>query len=265
MDGLTGSGTRVLMSEMTWVEYCQKVKRDNPVVIVPVGALEQHGPHLPLSTDTLIPTEVSVRVARSIGAIVAPPLVYGYKSQPKSGGGNHFCGTTSLDASTFIDMVEDLLCELARHGVRKVAVVDGHYENEMFLTEGIDLGLRALNAQGIRDMKVVKCPYWEFITKATEKVLFPEGLLSWALEHGAVMETSVMLHLYPHMVRQDLIPDHPPAQFPVYDVYPVDTRPIPPDGVLSSAASATAEKGKIAIEQVVTDIVAALRHEFGGN
>ena len=39
MDGLTGAGTRVLMSEMTWVEYCQKVKRDKPVVIVPVGAL----------------------------------------------------------------------------------------------------------------------------------------------------------------------------------------------------------------------------------
>jgi creatinine amidohydrolase len=257
------SGDRaVLMGEMTWVEYHERVRRDRPIVIVPAGSLEQHGPHLPLATDTLIPSLIAERVARRIGAIVTPPMAYGYKSQPKSGGGNHFPGTTSLDGSTFAEMLQDILRELACHGVRRVAVIDGHYENEAFLTEGIDLALRELAAHGVKDLKVVKCPYWEFITKATERVLFPDGLLSWALEHGAVMETSVMLHLRPDLVRADLIPDHPPAQFPPYDVYPIDTRPIPPDGVLSSAASATAEKGRIVIEQIVPDIAAALVHAF---
>jgi creatinine amidohydrolase len=233
-------------------------------VIVPVGSLEQHGPHLPLSTDSIIPTEIARRVAERIDALVAPPLVYGYKSQPKSGGGNHFPGTTSLDGATFADVLKDILRELARHGARQVAFIDGHYENEAFLTEGIDLALRELAAHGIGDMKILKIPYWEFITKATEKVLFPDGLLSWALEHGAVMETSVMLYLRPDLVKADLIPDHPPAQFPPYDVYPTDTRPIPPDGVLSSAAGASAEKGRVAITQIVNDIAAALDKEFKG-
>jgi creatinine amidohydrolase len=254
----------MLISEMTWVEYDQRMRRDRPIVIVPVGSVEQHGPHLPLSTDSIIPTEIARRVAERIDALVAPPLVYGYKSQPKSGGGNHFPGTTSLDGATFADMLKDILRELARHGARQVAFIDGHYENEAFLTEGIDLALRELAAQGVRDMKVLKIPYWEFITMATEKVLFPDGLLSWALEHGAVMETSVMLYLRPDLVKADLIPDHPPAQFPPYDVYPTDTRPIPPDGVLSSAAGASAEKGRVAITQIVGDIAAALVKEFKG-
>lgn len=255
--------TPVNMAELTWVEYRQRLEADNPIVILPTGSVEQHGPHLPLSTDTLIPQAIAERVAACLGAIVATPLSYGYKSQPKSGGGNHYCGTTSLDGATLSHMLRDVIREFARHGVRRLAVIDGHMENAMFLIEGIDLGLRELGYAGIDDMKIVKLGYWEFLSQATEDALFPDGLISWALEHGAVMETSVMLHLHPDLVRAELIPDHPPAAFPLYDVYPVDTRPIPPDGVLSSAAGASAEKGAIVVEQIVPDIAAALAEAFG--
>lgn len=254
--------TTVKMAELTWTEYRRRLETDAPVVLLPTGSVEQHGPHLPLSTDTLIPQAIAERVARELGGIVATPFAYGYKSQPKSGGGNHFCGTTSLDGATYSAMLRDVIREFARHGVRKLAIVDGHYENAMFLVEGIDLALRELRYAGIEDMRIVKLGYWEFIDQATEEALFPDGLLSWALEHGAVMETSVMLHLHPDLVHAELIPDHPPAQFPLYDVYPTDTRPIPPDGVLSSAAGASAEKGAIVVRQIVPDIVRALTEAF---
>lgn len=71
-----------------------------------------------------------------------------------------------------------------------------------------------------------------------------------------------MMHLRPDLVAVDRIPDHGPAQFPPFDVYPSDKRPIPEDGVLSSAASATAEKGRIVIEQIVPDIANALSTQF---
>jgi len=254
--------TPVRMADLTWTEYQRRLEDDAPILMLPTGSVEQHGPHLPLSTDTLIPEMVSERVAALIDAIVATPFAYGYKSQPKSGGGNHFCGTTSLDGATYSAMLRDVICEFARHGVRKLAVVDGHYENAMFLVEGIDLALRRLRYDGIDDMKVVKLGYWEFINQETEDALFPDGLLSWALEHGAVMETSVMLHLRPDLVRAELIPDHAPADFPLYDVFPIDTRPIPADGVLSSAAGASAEKGAIVVEQIVPDIACALTEAF---
>ena len=147
--------TTVRMSELTWVEYQKRLVDDEPIVILPTGSVEQHGPHLPLATDTMIPEMVAEAVAERIGAIVATPLAYGYKSQPKSGGGNHFPGTTSLDGHTYSSILRDVIRELARHGVRKLAVIDGHMENAMFLVEGIDLGLRELRYGGVEDMHII--------------------------------------------------------------------------------------------------------------
>jgi creatinine amidohydrolase len=250
------------LADMTWPEFERRVREDDPVFLVPVGSTEQHGPHLPLSTDVVIPEAVALGVAAEIGGIVLPPVSYGYKSQPKTGGGNHFPGTISLDASTLVGILRDIVNELARHGARKIVLFDGHMENQWFITEAIDLALRDQRREGVTDLRVVKLGYWEFINAETEAVLFPEGLISWALEHAAVMETSVMLHLRPDLVRTDLIPDHPPADFPLYDVYPFDTAPIPPDGVLTSAASAAAEKGAQVLKQVTPAIAAALRTAF---
>ena len=64
-------------------------------------------------------------MAARIGALVAPAFAYGYKSQQKSGGGNHMPGTTSLDGQTVCHTVRDILKEFARHGVRKVVLVNG--------------------------------------------------------------------------------------------------------------------------------------------
>ncbi len=228
------------LDDLTWYELDALTKAGPPILILPTGSLEQHGPHLPLNTDTILPLAVADRVAAQIGALVAPPLPYGYKSQPKSGGGNHFPGCASLDGATYINLVRDM-------------------ENQWFLTEAADLALRALKGEGIAGVKIIKLGYWTFINAATEAVLFPEGLLSWELEHAAVMETSVMLHLVPHLVRKDLIPDGPAANFPRYDVYPFDTGPIPPTGVLSSAISATAAKGETVLAQIVPEIAAALQ------
>lgn len=252
----------VRIADMTWIEFDTIVKRNNPIVFLPVGAVEQHGPHLPLATDTLLPVAIAEAVAAQIGALVAPAIPYGFKSQPKSGGGNHFPGTFSLDASTLIAILRDIINELARHGIRQVVIFDGHMENQWFIVEAIDLALRDQRREGVTDLVCVKLGYWEFIDGATQDMLFPDGMTSWELEHAAVMETSVMLHLHPDLVREDRIPDHAPAQFPPYDVYPFDTRPIPPDGVLSSAASASADKGAAVIERTVPAIAVALREAF---
>jgi creatinine amidohydrolase len=252
----------VRMAEMTWPEFAARVG-ENPIFFLPTGSVEQHGPHLPLITDVILPEGIAEAVAAQVGGIVAPTIPYGYKSQPKSGGGNHFPGTLSLDAGVFIGLVRNIIGELARHGARRIVLFDGHMENQWFLVEAADLALRDQRAEGIHDLKIIKLGYWEFINAATEAALFPVGKPSWELEHAAVMETSVMMHLRPDLVRIDKIPDNPPANFPPYDVYPFDTRPIPPDGVLSSAKPANAEKGAIVLAQVVPDIAAALRDAFG--
>jgi creatinine amidohydrolase len=252
----------VRVDELTWPELEALTKAGPPVVMLPVGSLEQHGPHMALCVDRVLPEAVAERVAARMSALVAPAVAYGYKSQPKSGGGNHFPGCASLDGDTLVRLVRDVICDFARHGLTRIALFNGHMENGWFLTEAADLALRQLGAEGVEGVRIVKLDYYEFIAPETEAFMFPEGRPTWELEHAAVMETSCMLHLFPHLVRADLIPNDPEADFPPYEIFPFDLRPIPPTGVLAPAGGATAEKGRVMIEQVVPDIAAALTRAF---
>jgi creatinine amidohydrolase len=248
----------VLAGEMSWTEYADRMKK-NPVVMLPVGALEQHGPHLPLSTDVIVPTEISVRVAREIGGIVLPGLDYGYRSMPKSGGGDRYPGTTNLDASTLVGLVRDIIREQVRHGARNLCMVVGHFENQWIVTEGIIQAMREVGDKGVRIMRL---EYWDFLDQEFIDKRFPEGLDSMALEHAAVLETSMMMHLYPEKVRLDLIPDNPPANFPHYDIFPHDHSWVPDSGALTSAKRASAEHGKAIIDHYRRTISAAVKNEF---
>lgn len=253
----------VFVGELFWPDYHLRVKDGKTPVLVPVGSLEQHGPHMAMNVDVLLPTAFCQRVAMRTGALVAPPVTYGYKSQPKSGGGNHQPGTTSLDGATLLQTVRDVIKELARHGVRKVALMNGHYENSMFLVEGIDVALRELRWDGVGDMKILLMSYWDFVTKDAIGRLYPGGFSGWDVEHGGVLETSLMLELHPQLVDMGKVVDHPPATFPPYDVYPVNPAWVPPSGTLSSAKESSAEKGRILLDVCTSGIVHALADEFG--
>ena len=252
----------LLMSSLSWVEYRERVQ-NNVTILIPCGALEQHGPHLPLGTDALLSTAIAQNVAELINGIVAPTFSYGYKSQPKSGGGQHFPGTTSLDGNTLSQMIRDVIRELARQGATQIVVIDGHYENQWFLTEGIDLALRDVGTGS--KLNIIRLEYWDFLTELTLDRVFPEGFPGYALEHAAVMETSLMLHYHPNLVRLHLIPDDKPANFPPYDRYPTNIDWVPSSGVLSSAKTATTEKGTLMATQIAADIAAAIAQEFQGS
>ncbi len=250
----------VLMSSISWVTYQERLQDQNLVVFIPCGALEQHGPHLPLGTDALLSTAIAQSVAEKVNGLVAPTLSYGYKSQPKSGGGQHFPGTTSLDGQSLSQITRDVVREFARHGVKNLVVVDGHYENQWFLTEGIDLALRDIG-QPI-SIRIMRLEYWDFCTEETLSQVFPDGFPGYALEHAAVMETSLMLHYYPDLVHLERISDDKPADFPPYDMYPSCTHWVPPSGVLSSAKGASAEKGALMVAQITESIAQAVSFEF---
>lgn len=252
---------RVHISELAWPAYAERVK-DGAMVLIPVGALEQHGPHMSMNPDVLLPTAIAERVAGEIGALVAPAIAYGYKSQQRSGGGNHMPGTTSLDGQTVTCVIRDVLKELARHGVRRVVLVNGHFENSAFITEGIDLALRELGWGGTHDFRCIVLSYWDFIDETTIDAIYKGSFPGWAVEHGGVLETSLMLYLHPHLVDMDRVDDHPPATFPPYDFFPIKPEWTPPSGCLSSAKRASAAHGEVLLGVCVTGIAAALRQAF---
>src|SRR5882724_5402851 len=113
----------VFLAELSWPEFEKKLAANVPVIL-PLGATEQHGPHLPLCVDVVLPTGVAERVAKKVGGLVAPTIPYGYKSQPRSGGGQAFPGTTSLDAQTFALVLRDIIRDLGAHGARRIVVLN---------------------------------------------------------------------------------------------------------------------------------------------
>ena len=252
----------LMMGSLSWIEYQQRLQDENQILLLPCGALEQHGPHLPLGTDALLSTSVAQSVAEQINGIVAPTISYGYKSQPKSGGGQNFPGTTSLDGNSLSQLVRDIVRELARQGATQIVVVNGHYENQWFLTEGIELAIRDVGQTSIR---VIRLEYWDFLTSDILAKVFPEGFPGFALEHAAVIETSLMAHYYPNLVRLDLIPDVAAAEFPPYDLFPQRLDWVHASGVLSSAKSASVEKGTLMATHIAKGIATALKQEFQGS
>ncbi len=244
---------------LTWTEYRERLAAD-PVLILPAGALEQHGPHLPMSCDALLATAMAERLAEALDGLVLPALTYGYKSQARSGGGQTFPGTTSLDGHTLTGNVRDILRELARQGIRRIAVINGHVENQWFLTEGIDLALRDIGTPG---PAVVRCEFWNYTPQHVLDQVFDGPFPGVDLEHAALLETSMMLALHPELVRTECIPDHPAAEFPGHDRYPQNGVGVPDTGVLAPAGGASREKGELLIDRTVAAMARALAEEFG--
>jgi creatinine amidohydrolase len=249
---------RVLMQEMTWPDYARRLAAGAPV-LVGVAATEQHGPHLPLGTDALVATELLRRSALELGGIVAPTIAYGGKSQPRSGGGDAFPGTISLDAANLVGTVRDVIRHVVRHGGRRVAILNGHYENRWYIVEAIDLAFRDARAEGVHDLLVVHLTGDDVFSQALLDDMFPEGFPGFALEHAARIETSMMAYLFPDLVVADRLPNDPRAAFPSVDLHPHARMPTPASGVLSPAHGYSAEFGRRLTEEMVQYIVRETR------
>jgi creatinine amidohydrolase len=125
-------------------------------------------------------------------------------------------------------------------------------------SQGIDLALRDVGLSS--PLRVMRLEYWDFYRGSFGKSL-PRRVSGYALEHAAVIETSLMLHYHPDLVRLDLIPDDQPAVFPPYDVFPPHQSGYRFQGTIF-CKRATVAKGILMATQVVDRIAAAVKHEF---
>ena len=248
----------VLMHEMDAFTYVDIIKNGNKTIIIPVGAIEQHGPHMAMNVDVNLSLAMSKGIAEKINAVVAYPVSYAAKSQQRSGGGYHLVGTTSIAGNTLISYIKDIIKEYIRHGFKNIILINGHFENNSFLMEAIDLAITEKQS----DAKIALLSYWDFVPEETIDKLYPDGFTGWALEHAGVMETSLMLYLYPDLVDMSRVMDLPPADLPLYDIYPIIPERTPKSGCLSSPNNASKEKGEILYNVCVESISKALKKEY---
>jgi creatinine amidohydrolase len=249
-----------LIGEMTWTELRDAIGAGYGVIL-PIGATEQHGPHLPLTTDCLLPVAVAKGAAARTRTLVATPVYYGCVSKPLSGGGQSFPGTTSIRGSTLIAIVKDLVGEFIRSGFENIILLTWHMENRGFVYEGADLAMRESAPTSARIMSIDSI--MEAIDKRLIERMFPEDFPGWDVEHASIIETSMMLALYPELVRRDKIADDAAKRHPPYDMIPAPEDTIPKSGVLYRASLGTADNGRQLYDLAVEALVKAITTEFG--
>ena len=246
------------INRMTWKDYASRIPEG--IIILPVGSTEQHSQHLPLGVDAIITENIALAVAEDVGAVVAPTLAYGYKSQPSSGGGPLFPGTIDLNGATLTNLIKDILIELLDDGWQKIVILNGHFENEAFLIEAADLVLRR---QKESFPKVLVTSWWDNISDDILPDLFDEvPFAGWALEHAAIVETSAMMYFTPELVHEDRFLEEGLEKVPPYHCFPPSPDLLPASGNLHTPRSSSAEKGRLLVENVIKNLGVIIDREF---
>jgi creatinine amidohydrolase len=237
----------VFLGEMTDPEV-RAFLEQHQTVIVPTGSTEQHGPHGPLLTDVLIPTEVARRVAPRVGAVVAPSINYAL-SYPHVG----FTGVVHIRIPTFMALVEDLCASLASIGFRRIVFLNGHYDNTYAIAYA------CANAADRLPPGTVAFPinYWDGMTAVESGEFFgpSTGL------HANRGETSAVLAIDPGLVDMDAanaemppfpeVTNPPPVHTAFFFSAPGSVHRATHSGTWGDARESTAEYGERYLRVVV--------------
>lgn len=243
---------------MTWPDVAEAVRTGATTVVLPLGATEQHGPHLPLGTDTIRATALADRLAGQLpGMLVAPALPYGC-SDEHSG----FPGLISLDHETLARVVLDLARRLTGWGVRRLVLLTAHGGNGEALERAL-----ALLRRDLPELEVLTNGNLETIAPVLLEVARRDGISASTLGlHAGEGETSEMLHLRPDLVRLDkAAPDFTGAMEAILDeLRKGGLRPVTEAGVLGDPTRAEAGRGARYLD-ATSDDLAALARDMDGD
>jgi creatinine amidohydrolase len=193
----------VFLGELTNPEVEAFLKTGH-TVIVPVGAVEQHGPHAPLITDVIVPQEIARRIAPRVRALVAPPVNYAL-SYPHRG----FTGLAYIRIPTFMALIEDLCVAFSTAGFKRIVFLNGHYDNTYAIAYACANAAEKMEA----DVKAFPVNYWDGFTAADVEEF--SGLKNGL--HANAAETSAVLAIDPKLVDME----RANAEFPPFPDYTI--------------------------------------------
>jgi creatinine amidohydrolase len=224
--------TSLALDELSWIDAAAHFARD-PRLIIPVGALEQHGPHLPLGSNVLIARHVAVDLSAQFGVLRAPTMYYGVNVPSE----REYAGTASLRQKTLHRALNELLAAWEEHGIDEFIILTAHrHEPHLDALATLITGAARVRVVSLWDVEV-----GDMLDKQ------PGHL------HACEAETSVMLFLYPDLVRMDRARDFqlPAGEFERYIRGQLPSPPPGGAGVVGTPTAATAQKGQAIYERIL--------------
>ena len=255
-----------ILQDMKWDDFEKEIK-ETDVALIPVGATEQHGNHMPLGSDTYCALEVARRTAEKENAIVAPVISYGISQCHMS-----FPGTITLRAETLIRILDDICESLYTHGISKFILINGHGHNNPV----IRTFMNEFKLKKNRDVHLFLTEWWNPGVKLTRELWSndPEDLPDG---HAADVEASAMLAIKPQLVDIDtggkvvlgalgnskiIFNKSTSARL---EGYPIDLLTISDfksfteSGIIGSSLNATKEKGEKVLDKAAEFFAALVR------
>ncbi len=255
---MTGALHSGYWSDLTTTDLAE-VDPEAVIALLPVGATEQHGPHLPLGTDTMINRGI---VARLLERLPDEPTLLVLPTMPLGDSAEHgdFPGTLSLSAELMIGIWSELGAAVAEAGLRMLMILNSHGGQ----TQIVDIVAQRLRMEW--GMLVARTSYFHLGT--------PDGLFDAAeLEHGlhgGAVETSLMLHLHPELVRREALADFESASLGMVRDYEMlrpegpgafawASQDLHPSGATGDATGASAEAGARLLAHIVERLIVLLK------
>jgi creatinine amidohydrolase len=232
--------------DLTSPRFAEAVTQTGGVCIVPIGVVERHGAHLPLGTDYLSANTIAERAAAIEPAVVFPPYYFGQIHEAR-----HQPGTIAIRCELMLELLENVCEEISRNGLKKIVLFNGHGGNCSSLGHFV---LGALDrprdyAVYLIDLKAYlpgQDPTWKTLTEGQR-----DG-------HAGVLETSVMLEAYPDLVRMAEMsaPGRPQGRLDHLGSVGTSVSWYAnfPDHYAGDGTTATAEKGRYAIDYMVRQV-----------
>lgn len=235
------------LKEMSWTEFVER-KKTTDFVIIPAGAFEVYGPHLPLGTDTLVSVKIAELLAERVSALIGPTFEVGDSKALEK-----FPGTITIKPESFKEYLWDTVKSLEKWGFKKFLFINTHNGNVPLITQ---------ISRDLQDNPEIECAqvdYWRFIQNHCDGIIE-----SGALAHGHASETgtSIMLHLYPELCDLDKVVNEPPKIVDNFkDIIQYKDFSLKTDsGTIGDATIGTKEKGEKLVERSLVTTAIRLSH-----
>lgn len=221
----------------------EKAAKDGKVIIIPCGSIEEHGNHLPLSTDSLQAEYIAEEIAKKTGSLLAPPLRYGLCNSTRN-----FPGTVTISFDSLRSIMTDILDDFIRIGFKRILVLTGHAGSSHMTAIKLAAKVVVNNHMNEKNRpRIMVCSDYDFAFDLKDDSIDSRD------SHAGTIETSRVMAIRPDLITGKGVKNFP--DLPRFEITP-DPQKYFPSGVMGDPTIATAEIGKkintYVIEQIVS-------------